>query len=111
MYQWNWRTPAYDGKFGAVHGIDVSASFHSYRDGFFAGSTSGKKMADRFASAWAAFVRTGNPSNEHMPPWKPYDDANRAVMIFDDDTRQDLNPRAEIRAFWDANPPPPGPRG
>lgn len=111
MYQWNWRTPAYDGKFGAVHGIDVSASFHSYRDGFFAGSTSGKKMADRFASAWAAFVRTGDPSNDHMPPWRPYDDATRAVMIFDDDTRQDLNPRAEIRAFWDANPPPPGPRG
>ncbi|HZZ32751.1 MAG TPA: carboxylesterase family protein, partial [Phenylobacterium sp.] len=46
MYEWNWRTPAYDGKFGAVHGIDVSASFHSYRDGFFAGSTNGKRMAD-----------------------------------------------------------------
>ena len=59
MYQWNWRTPAYDSKFGAVHGIDVSASFHSYRDGFFAGSTPGKRMADRLASAWGAFVRTG----------------------------------------------------
>jgi para-nitrobenzyl esterase len=111
MYQWNWRTPAYDGKFGAVHGIDVSASFHSYRDGFFAGSTAGKKMADRLASVWSAFVRTGDPNNPHIPPWSPYDDARRAVMIFDDDTRQDLNPRAEIRAYWDANPPPPGPRG
>jgi len=111
MYQWNWRTPAYDGKFGAVHGIDVSASFHSYRDGFFAGSTEGKRMADRLASAWGAFVRTGDPNNEHLPNWTPYDDARRAVMIFDDDTRVDLNPRAAIRAYWDANPPPPGPRG
>ncbi len=111
MYQWNWRTPAYDGKFGAVHGIDVSASFHSYRDGFFAGSTEGKKMADRLASCWAAFAKTGDPNNAHIPPWKPYDDAGRAVMIFDNDTRQDLNPRAGIRAYWDANPPPPGPRG
>lgn len=111
MYQWNWRTPAYDGKFGAVHGIDVSASFHSYRDGFFAGSTPGKKMADRLASAWGAMVRNGAPNNDHIPPWKAYDDATRAVMIFDDDTRVDLNPRAEIRAWWDANPPPPGPRG
>ena len=111
MYQWNWRTPAYDGKFGAVHGIDVSASFHSYRDGFFAGSTEGKKMADRLASCWAAFAKTGDPNNDHIPPWKPYDDAGRAVMIFDNDTRQDLNPRAGIRAWWDANPPPPGPRG
>jgi para-nitrobenzyl esterase len=111
MYQWNWRTKAYDGKFGAVHGIDVSASFHSYRDSFFVGSTEGKKMADRLASVWGAFVRTGNPNNGHIPPWQPYDDARRAVMIFDDDTRQDLNPRAEIRSYWDANPPPAGPRG
>jgi para-nitrobenzyl esterase len=111
MYQWNWRTPAYDGKFGAIHGIDVSASFHSYRDGFFAGATDAKRMADRLASAWGAFVRTGDPNNEHLPLWEPYDDARRAVMIFDTDTRQDLNPRAGIRAFWDANPPPPGARG
>ena len=111
MYQWNWRTPAYDGKFGAVHGIDVSASFHSYRDGFFAGSTEGKRMADRLASAWGAFVRTGNPNNSHIPPWKPYDDTQRAVMIFDNDTRVDLNPRGEIRAYWDAAAPPAGPRG
>jgi len=111
MYQWNWRTPAYDGKFGAVHGIDVSATFHSYRDGFFAGSTRGKKMADRLASAWAAFAATGDPNNGHIPPWKPYDDKGRAVMIFDDDTRLAFDPRAEIRAWWDANPPPRGPRG
>lgn len=111
MYEWNWRTPAYDGKFGAVHGIDVSASFHSYRDGFFAGSTAGKKMADRLASAWAAFAATGDPNNAHIPPWKPYDDKGRAVMIFDNDTRLDFNPRGEIRAWWDANPPPAGPRG
>jgi para-nitrobenzyl esterase len=111
MYQWNWRTPAYDGKFGAVHGIDVSASFHSYRDGFFAGSSRGKVMADRLASTWAAFVRTGDPNNAHLPPWQPYADARRNVMLFDNDTRQETNPRAEIRAFWDAHPPAPGPRG
>ena len=28
MYRWDWATPAYDGKFGAVHGHDVDASFH-----------------------------------------------------------------------------------
>lgn len=111
VYQWDWRTPAYDGKFGAVHGIDVSASFHSVRDGFFAGSTSGKAMADRLASTWAAFVRTGNPNNEHIPPWQPYDDQRRAVMMFNVETRQELNPRSEIRAWWDAHPPAPGPRG
>jgi carboxylesterase type B len=68
-------------------------------------------MADRLASTWAAFVRTGDPNNDYIPPWSPYDDAKRAVMIFDDDTRQEFNPRGQIRAYWDANPPPAGPRG
>ncbi|HEX3701481.1 MAG TPA: carboxylesterase family protein [Phenylobacterium sp.] len=111
VYEWNWRTKAYDGKFGAVHGIDVSASFHSVRDGFLAGSTNGKAMADRLASTWQAFARSGDPNNAHIPPWKPYDDRGRAVMVFDNDTRQEMNPRAEIRAYWDANSPPAGPRG
>lgn len=30
---------------------------------------------------------------------------HRAVMLFDNDTRQEINPRAEIRADWDANAP------
>ncbi|THD61888.1 carboxylesterase family protein [Phenylobacterium sp.] len=111
VYQWNWRTPGYDGQFGAVHGIDVSASFHSVRDGFFAGSTNGKRMADRLAGTFAAFAKTGDPNNGHIPPWKPYSDAQRNVMLFDNDTRQEVNPRAEIRAYWDTNPPPPTARG
>ncbi|MGZ3377891.1 MAG: carboxylesterase/lipase family protein [Phenylobacterium sp.] len=111
VYQWNWRTPGYDGQFGAVHGIDVSASFHSVRDGFFDGSTAGKKMADRLASSFASFAKTGDPNNPHIPPWKPYSDAQRNVMLFDNDTRQEMNPRAEIRAWWDANPPAPTARG
>jgi para-nitrobenzyl esterase len=111
VYQWNWRTPGYDGQFGAVHGIDVSASFHSVRDGFFDGSTPGKKMADRLASTFAAFAKTGDPNNHHIPPWSPYSDAQRNVMLFDNDTRQEVGPRAEIRAWWDANPPAPGARG
>jgi para-nitrobenzyl esterase len=104
VYEWDWRTPAYDGKFGAVHGIDVSGTFHSYRDGFFNGSRSGKGMADRLASTWAAFARTGDPNNDHIPPWKPYDDKDRAVMIFNVETRQEFNPRGEIRAWWEAHP-------
>jgi para-nitrobenzyl esterase len=111
MYEWDWRTPAYDGKFGAVHGIDVSASFHSVRDGFFAGSTSAKKVADEFASAWAAFAKTGDPNNPKTPHWAPYDDKLRAVLVFDTETKLVENPRGDIRAWWEANPPPPGPRG
>jgi para-nitrobenzyl esterase len=111
MYQWDWATPAYDGKFGAVHGIDVSASFHSYRDSFFNGMKEGRLMADRLASAWVAFAKTGDPNNPQIPHWPTYDAKMRATMVFDNDTRVENDPRPEIRAFWAAMPPPGGPFG
>lgn len=105
MYQWNWRTPAYEGEFGAIHGSDIPASFHSYRDGFFNGSTAGKLMVNRLSSAWVAFAKTGDPNNPSLPPWQAFDSANRATMIFDNQTRVENDPRREIRAYWDAHPP------
>src|SRR5262249_3462089 len=33
MYLWAFESNGFGGKFGAVHGTDVSASFYSYRDG------------------------------------------------------------------------------
>jgi para-nitrobenzyl esterase len=66
------------------------------------GSAQGKVMCDRLASAWVAFARTGDPNNPQLPPWPAYDEATRATMIFDTDTRLENDPRAEIRKFWAA---------
>jgi len=73
---WNWRTPAYDGHSARCTASTSPATFISYRDGFFAGSTAGKRMADRLASTWAAFAKTAI-EQRHIPPWKPYSDAQR----------------------------------
>ncbi|CAN5143455.1 carboxylesterase/lipase family protein [soil metagenome] len=110
MYQWDWETPSYDGKFGAIHGIDVSASFHNYRDGMVGcGVASGRLMCDRLASTLIAFARTGNPNNDQIPNWPAYDAATRATMIFDNETRVENDPRSEILAFWNSLPAPPAP--
>jgi para-nitrobenzyl esterase len=107
MYQWDWATSGYDGKFGAIHGIDVSASFHNYRDQTVdVGSARGRKMCDRLASAWIAFAKTGNPNNPEIPNWPAFDAQRRATMIFNDDTRVENDPRGEARKFWAAMPPP-----
>ena len=34
-------------------------------------------------SAFANFARTGNPNNDRMPGWKPYDTAARTTMLID----------------------------
>jgi len=107
MYQWDWETPSYDGKFGAIHGIDVSASFHNYRDGMVGcGVASGRLMCDRLASTLVAFARNGNPDNDLIPHWPAYDITTRATMIFDNETRVENDPRSEILAFWNSLPVP-----
>jgi para-nitrobenzyl esterase len=101
MYIWEWATPAYDGKFGAVHGHDVDASFHLYRSPIAgAGTRAGRMMCDRLASTWIAFAKTGDPNNDHIPHWPVFDATGRATMIFDDETRVENDPRGEMRKFW-----------
>lgn len=106
MYLWTWASPGFAGKFGAVHGTDVSATFHNYRDPIIGcGSLEGRLMCDRLASTWVAFARTGNPNNESIPPWPTYEPTRRATMIFDNDTHVEDDPRSEVRHLWSTLPP------
>jgi len=112
MYLWCWVSPGHAGKFGAVHGTDVSASFHNVRDNIVGvGNTVGKVMCDRLASAWVAFAKTGDPNNPQIPKWPAYDTTTRATMIFDTDTRVENDPRSEIRKFWEGMAPARGVAG
>jgi para-nitrobenzyl esterase len=112
MYLWNWISPGFNGKFGAVHGIDVAASFNGVRDTIMGvGSREGKVMCQRLASVWTAFARTGDPNNPNIPNWPAYDTTSRATMIFDADTRVENDPRGEIRKFWAQMPLASTPRG
>jgi para-nitrobenzyl esterase len=105
MYIWEWATPGFDGKLGAVHGHDVDASFNLYRNGICgSGRKEGRLMCTRLASTWIAFARTGTPDNEHIPHWPAYDATTRATMIFDNNTRVVNDPRSAIRAYWRRNP-------
>ncbi len=101
MYIWEWATPAYDGKFGAVHGHDVDASFHNVRSPICgAGGLAGRVMADRLAWTWIAFAHTGDPNHGRIPHWPAYEPTHRATMIFADEMRVEDDPRAEMRRLW-----------
>jgi para-nitrobenzyl esterase len=107
MYIWEWATPAFDGKLGAVHGHDVDASFNLYRNGICGtGAKNGRLMAKRLASTFVAFAKTGNPDNDQIPHWPAYDERARATMIFDANTRVVNDPRAAIRKYWSQNAQP-----
>ncbi|MET0341250.1 MAG: carboxylesterase family protein [Polyangiales bacterium] len=88
VYQWDWVSTMADGKFGAVHGLDVSATLNNARDSALSsGSASAKKVANEAASAWAAFARTGDPNTAAIPRWPAWDPQKRAVLVFDEQTR------------------------
>ena len=47
FYLWEWPVPAFDGKFGAVHGVDVGASVHDFRGAINgSGSKEGKTLVE-----------------------------------------------------------------
>jgi para-nitrobenzyl esterase len=112
LYVWTWATPAFDGKFGAVHGHDVEASFRLARNAIGgAGCHDGQLMADRLASTWIAFAKTGKPDNPLIPAWPDYEPRRRATMVFDREMRVVNDYRGDlVRLIADAVPGTPDPR-
>jgi para-nitrobenzyl esterase len=104
MYRWDWPTPAANGKFGAIHGTDLSMSFANADTPVGTGSPEARLMAKRLGSAYLAFAKTGDPNNANIPAWPAYDLPERAVMIFDRTTRLERDPHRELRLFWDELP-------
>jgi len=112
MYVWDWETPAFDGKFGAVHGHDVEASFHLSRNAIGgAGTKNGRLMSDRLSATWVAFATTGDPNNSLIPHWPAYDAKRRATMVFNTDMKVVDDYRGDfVRMIADAVPSAPDPR-
>jgi para-nitrobenzyl esterase len=106
MYLWEWVSSAYEGKFGAAHAMDVSASFHNERDAILgSGSPDARRMCSSLASTWVAFAKTGDPNNEQIPHWPRFDATGRATLVFDRNTRIERDPYRELREFWRSMPP------
>ena len=62
-------------------------------------------MADRLASAWVAFARTGDPNNPKLPKWPAYDAKTKPTMVFDAETRVVEDPKKDLRGFWSGAAP------
>ena len=101
MYLWEFASAGFGGKFGAVHGTDVSATFNNYRDGVGGtGSEEERALWARFATTWVTMAKNANPNNSKIPNWPGYDTQTRATMVFNKEVRVENDPRSEIRKFW-----------
>jgi para-nitrobenzyl esterase len=107
VYLWEWVSPAFDGKFGAVHAMDVSASLHNERDAILGGGSSeALRMCGALAATWVAFAKTGDPNNARIPHWPPFDPKQRSTLVFDRDMRVVADPHGALRRFWLDMPAP-----
>lgn len=102
-YLWKTPSPAYGGRYGAPHGVDIGPSLHDIRMGLNGPSDANVRLADQLASAWVSFAATGDPNNARTPQWPAYSAARRATLVFDGDasaTRAQDDPRRAFREYW-----------
>lgn len=100
-YLWRAPSPAYGGRFGATHGVDVGPSMLDIRRALNGPMDSQRHLAKVMSSAWAAFAATGDPNNANTPAWPAYTLPRRATLVIDTDTQAVVDdPRAPMRKYW-----------
>ncbi len=105
-YLWEWPCPAFDGKFGAAHAMDVPASMYNERDAILgSGSGEARRMCTALASTWLAFAKTGDPNNPDIPNWPRFDPDQRATLVLGPETRIEQDPYQALRKLWLDLPP------
>jgi len=97
LYEFAWRSPAFDGKIGACHLMEIPFVFDNLHIGdmeVLLGSDPPQEIADFMHTAWVAFAKTGNPG------WSHYDLEKRSTMLFDVVSKVVDDPRASERLCW-----------
>lgn len=100
FYIVEWPSPAYGGRFGAVHGVDLGLILANPRNLIAGNTAEARKMAKIIGSSVAAFGKTGDPNCDTVPDWPAYDLNTRATMIFDTECRVENDPTHKLRLLW-----------
>ncbi|MCQ4363456.1 MULTISPECIES: carboxylesterase/lipase family protein [Mycobacteriaceae] len=88
---------------GATHATELFAVFDAYRSPVGKLLTAGAdrsaalRVSDEMQRRWLAFSQSGVPGHD----WPHYRADERAVMVFDRESRIDHNPHAVRRQAWD----------
>ncbi|MEX0874508.1 MAG: carboxylesterase/lipase family protein [Actinomycetota bacterium] len=104
MYRFDWKTPAFGGRMGACHALEIPFVFDNLDApgvDIFTGGAAPQSLATNMHAAWVAFARTGDPNTSELPDWPGYDIDRRATMLLDSEPAVADDPDGKLRALWD----------
>jgi para-nitrobenzyl esterase len=79
MYLFTWAA----GPMRSAHGYELPFVFDNVHEPVLHLSESRQQLADRMSGAWVAFTRHGDPNQDGLVEWPPYDLEGRPTMTFD----------------------------
>ena len=98
MYLFTWQSPVNDGRYKAMHCMDIAFQFDNIGrcEEMTGGGKDAYALASKVSSAWISFARSGNPNTPGLPKWPAYTSANGATMILDNKCEVRDHPDAEL---------------
>jgi para-nitrobenzyl esterase len=85
MYLFTWQSPVMDGKYKAVHCMELPFVFNNIQrcEEMTGGTKEAYALADKMSKAWINFARYGDPNHKGLPQWPAFNSTNTATMHFD----------------------------
>ena len=104
-YVFTWPSPAFEGRLGACHAIEIGFIFGTYAlpnaDQFFGGGPDADALSAAIMEGWVNFARSGAPSGGACPDWERYDRDRRVMMEFGAPVRARLDPYIRERMIFE----------
>ncbi|MDP5032094.1 carboxylesterase/lipase family protein [Paraglaciecola sp.] len=100
-YNFSWQSPAYDGRLGAGHFVDVPFTFgtiHSEEAANFVGQQPPETLSTLMQTQWLLFAKTSQPQ------WGRYNQTERLTLRFDTQSKELKDPNKAVRTLWQDYP-------
>jgi para-nitrobenzyl esterase len=105
MYRFDWQTPAFGGRLGAAHAIELPFVWNRL-DLPMAPILLGpdfshaQPLATIMHTTWVKFIETGEPNGGGFPRWPRYDAERRSTLLIDRHCHVADDPDGAARAMW-----------